>query len=223
MKHILFLATIFSISSFSQQNITMDVGDFNSLTIYDGIKVELKKSETNSVEITGNNSASTIVKNKNGSLKIRLNLEKKFSGETNVVLNYKEISRITSHEGAYIFSKDTIAQHELNIKAHTGSKQDYIVNTTFLNTASATGSSIVLNGISKYHDVTAMSGSKVFAASLLNEETTATSSTGAVVDLSAVKEIEATVKAGGIINIHTKTEKIIKKVVFGGSVNLLYE
>ena len=44
MKHILFLATIFSISSFSQQNITMDVGDFNSLTIYDGIKVELKKS-----------------------------------------------------------------------------------------------------------------------------------------------------------------------------------
>ena len=223
MKHILFLVTIFSISSFSQQNITMDVGDFNSLTIYDGIKVELKKSETNSVEITGNNSASTIVKNKNGSLKIRLNLEKKFSGETNVVLNYKEISRITSHEGAYVFSKDTIAQHELNIKAHTGSKQDYIVNTTFLNTASATGSSIVLNGISKYHDVTAMSGSKVFAASLLNEETTATSSTGAVVDLSAVKEIEATVKAGGIINIHTKTEKIIKKVVFGGSVNLLYE
>ena len=223
MKHILFLATIFSISSFSQQNITMDVGDFNSLTIYDGIKVELKKSETNSVEITGNNSASTIVKNKNGSLKIRLNLEKKFSGETNVVLNYKEISRITSHEGAYVFSKDTIAQHELNIKAHTGSKQDYIINTAFLNTTSATGSSIVLKGSSKYHDVTAMSGSKVFAASLLNEETTATSSTGAVIDLSAVKEIEATVKAGGIINIHTKTEKIIKKVVFGGSVNLLYE
>ena len=146
MKHILFLATIFSISSFSQQDIRMDVGDFNSLTIYDGIKVELKKSETNSVEITGNTSASAIVKNKNGSLKIRLNLEKKFSGETNVVLNYKEISRITSHEGAYVFSKDTIAQHELNIKAHTGSKQDYIINTTFLNTTSATGSSIVLNG-----------------------------------------------------------------------------
>ena len=223
MKHILFLATIFSISSFSQQNITMDVGDFNSLTIYDGIKVELKKSETNSVEITGNNSASTIVKNKNGSLKIRLNLEKKFSGETNVILNYKEISRVTSHEGAYVFSKDTITQHELNIKAHTGSKQDYIINTTFLNTTSSTGSSIVLNGSSKYHDVTAMSGSKVFAVSLLNEETTGTSSTGAVIDLAAVKEIEATVKAGGIINIHTKTEKIIKKVVFGGSVNLLYE
>ena len=223
MKQILFLATIFSISSFSQQNITMDVGDFNSLTIYDGIKVELKKSQTNSVEITGNNSASTIVKNKNGSLKIRLNLEKKFSGETNVVLNYKDLYRITTHEGAYVFSKDTIAQHELNIKAHTGSKQDYIINTTFLNTTSATGSSIVLNGSSKYHDVTAMSGSKVFAVSLLNEETTATSSTGAVIDLSAVKEIEATVKAGGIINIHTKTEKIIKKVIFGGSVNLLYE
>ena len=223
MKHILFLATIFSISSFSQQNITMDVGDFNSLTIYDGIKVELKKSETNSVEITGNNSASTIVKNKNGSLKIRLNLEKKFSGQTNVILNYKEISRITSHEGAYVFSKDTITQHELNIKAHTGSKQDYIINTTFLNTTSSTGSSIVLDGSSKYHDVTAVSGSKVFAVSLLNEETTGTSSTGAVIDLAVVKEIEATVKAGGIINIHTKTEKIIKKVVFGGSVNLLYE
>lgn len=223
MKHILFLATIFSISSFSQQNITMDVGDFNSLTIYDGIKVELKKSETNSVEITGNNRASTIIKNKNGSLKIRLNLEKKFSGETNVVLNFKEISRIISHEGAYVFSKDTIAQHELNIKAHTGSKQDYIIKTTFLNTTTATGSSIVLNGSSKYHDVTAMSGSKVFAVSLLNEETTATSSTGAVIDLASENEIEATVRAGGIINIHTKTKKIIKKVIFGGSVNLLYE
>ena len=114
-------------------------------------------------------------------------------------------------------------RQELNIKAHTGSKQDYIINTTFLNTTSSTGSSIVLNGSSKYHDVTAMSGSKVFAVSLLNEETTGTSSTGAVIDLAAVKEIEATVKAGGIINIHTKTEKIIKKVVFGGSVNLLYE
>ena len=90
MKKITYILLLFTIPIFSQVKIDRDLGDFSKVAVYDGINLELVKSEENKVEISGKNTSFVVVKNKNGDLKIRLNLERRFSGDrTKVKLYYK--------------------------------------------------------------------------------------------------------------------------------------
>ena len=165
-----------------------------------------------------------VVKNKNGDLKIRLNLERRFSGDrTKVTLYYKSLYNIISHEGSNIFSKDTLKQADLNVKANSGSTQNFLVNLNTLNTVAATGANINISGKVQYHDTTVSTGAEINAEKLRTTETYATSTTGGVLNVSANKELEANSKLGGIINVHEKTDKITESISVGGVVNYLYD
>ena len=224
MKQTIFIFLISSISLFSQVKIDRDLGSFSKVAVYDGINLELIKSEENKVEITGKNTNFVVVKNKNGDLKIRLNLEKRFSGDrTKVTLFYNTLYNIISHEGSNVFSKDTIKQADLNVKANTGSTQNLLVVLNTLNTTAATGASINISGEADYHDGSVSTGAETNAQKLKTIETYASSTTGGVLNVSVVKELEANSKLGGIINVHDKTEKITESISIGGVVNYIYE
>ncbi len=224
MKQTIFIFLIGSISLFSQVKIDRDLGSFSKVAVYDGINLELIKSEENKVEITGKNTNFVVVKNKNGDLKIRLNLEKRFSGDrTKVTLFYNTLYNIISHEGSNVFSKDTIKQADLNVKANTGSTQNLLVVLNTLNTTAATGASINISGEADYHDGSVSTGAETNAQKLKTIETYASSTTGGVLNVSVVKELEANSKLGGIINVHDKTDKITESISIGGVVNYIYE
>ena len=200
------------------------IGDFQKLSVYDGINVELIKSDTNRVEITGKNTAYIVVKNKNGDLKIRLSVERRFSGNrTKVSVFYKSLYSIISHEGANIFSKDTIKQADLNLKANSGSRQNMIVKLNTLQATATAGAKINLKGIVKYQELSATTGAEIMASKLENEEANVVSTSGALVDVATRKDLKVNGKIGGIINVHTKTDKITEKISVGGTVNYLYE
>jgi len=224
MKQTIFIFLISSISLFSQVKIDRDLGSFSKVAVYDGINLELIKSEENKVEITGKNTNFVVVKNKNGDLKIRLNLEKRFSGDrTKVTLFYNTLYNIISHEGSNVFSKDTIKQADLNVKANTGSTQNLLVVLNTLNTTAATGASINISGEADYHDGSVSTGAETNAQKLKTIETYASSTTGGVLNVSVVKELEANSKLGGVINVHDKTDKITESISIGGVVNYIYE
>ena len=224
MKKILYIILFVTIPLFSQVKIDRDLGEFSKVAVYDGINLELIKSEVNKVEITGNNTKFVVVKNKNGDLKVRLNLEKRFSGDrTKVTLFYKTLYSVISHEGSNVFSKETIKQADINIKAHTGSRQNLTVNLNTLNTTAATGANINISGKTEYHDTSSSSGAEIKARDLVSNETYATATTGGVLDVSATKELEANSKLGGTINVHEKTDKITESISVGGVVNYLYQ
>ena len=224
MKKILYIILFVTIPLFSQVKIDRALGEFSKVAVYDGINLELIKSEENKVEITGNNTKFVVVKNKNGDLKIRLNLEKRFSGDrTKVTLFYKTLYSVISHEGSNVFSKETIKQADINIKAHTGSRQNLTVNLNTLNTTAATGANINISGKTEYHDTSSSSGAEIKAKDLVSNETYATATTGGVLDVSATKELEANSKFGGTINVHEKTDKITESISVGGVVNYLYQ
>ena len=69
MKHLIYILLLFTIPVISQVKIDRDLGDFSKVAIYDGINLELVKSDENKVEITGKNTSFVVVKNKNGDLK----------------------------------------------------------------------------------------------------------------------------------------------------------
>ena len=73
MKNITYILLLFTISIFSQVKIDRELGDFSKVAVYDGINLELIKSEENKVEISGKNTSFVVVKNKNGDLKIKSN------------------------------------------------------------------------------------------------------------------------------------------------------
>ena len=224
MKKIIYLLTLVILPNLLTAQTERKIGDFQKLSVYDGINVELIKSDENRVEITGKNTDYIVVKNKNGDLKIRLSVEKRFSGNrTKVSVFYKKIYSVVSHEGANVFSKDTIKQADLNLKANSGSKQNMIVDLNTLQLTATAGAKINLTGTSQYQDLSATTGAEIMVSKLDNEEATAVSTTGALIDISTTKELKANSKIGGIINVHTKTDKITEKISVGGVVNYLYE
>ena len=223
MKKTIFIFLLGTLSLFSQVEIERQLGEFSKVSVYDGINLELVKSEENKVEISGKNTSYIVVKNKNGDLKIRLNLEKRFAGDkTKVTLFYKTLYSIISHEGSNVFSKDTIEQADLNLKANTGSTVNIIVALNTLNTTSATGSTVNLSGNAEYHDCSTSTGAEIDAEKLTTTETYATSTTGGLIEVSATKELEANSKLGGVINVYEKTDKIVESISLGGVVNYIY-
>lgn len=223
MKHIVIIFLLGTFTFLGQSKIDRNLGDFSKVAVYDGINLELIKSDENKVEITGKNTNFVVVKNKNGDLKIRLNLERRFSGDkTKVSLFYKTLYNIISHEGSNVFSKDTIKQADLSVKANTGSTLNFIVALNTLNTTSATGSTVNLSGNAEYHDCSTSTGAEIDAEKLTTTETYATSTTGGLIEVSATKELEANSKLGGIINVYEKTDKIVESISLGGVVNYIY-
>ena len=224
MKHIIYILLLFTNPVISQVNIERNLGDFSKVAVYDGINLELVKSDENKLEINGENTSFVVVKNKNGDLKIRLNLERRFSGDrTMVTLYYKSLYNIISHEGSNVFSKDTLKQADLNIKANSGSTQNFLINLNTLNSIAATGANINVSGKVEYHDTNVSTGAEINAEKLMTTETYATSTTGGVLNVSATKELEANSKLGGIINVHQKTDKITESTFIGGVVNYLFD
>ena len=220
-----FILTLLIIPSLlvSQEEINRNLGEFTKLSIYDGINVELIKSDENKVEASGENTRFVVVKNKNGNLKIRLNVQKRFSGDrTMVKLYYKNIYSFIAHEGSNIFSKDTIKQADLKIKGHTGSRIDIPVELNSISVTSTAGAKITLRGSSTYLEASSATGSEINARNMVIEDGEVSALSGSMVDVRAETSLEAIARVGGVINVHSKTERITEKVSLGGSVIYLY-
>ena len=220
-----FILTLLIIPSLlvSQEEINRNLGEFTKLSIYDGINVELIKSDENKVEASGENTRFVVVKNKNGSLKIRLNVQKRFSGDrTMVKLYYKNIYSFIAHEGSNIFSKDTIKQADLKIKGHTGSRIDIPVELNSISVTSTAGAKITLRGSSTYLEASSATGSEINARNMVIEDGEVSALSGSMVDVRAETSLEAIARIGGVINVHSKTERITEKVSLGGAVIYLY-
>ena len=68
---------LFPIFSYSQ---AVKIGEFNKVKVYDGIRVTIIPSESDSLLIEGKNKEHVSIKLKNGSLQIRMDIKKIFSG-----------------------------------------------------------------------------------------------------------------------------------------------
>tara|TARA_B100001057_G_scaffold406984_1_gene420642 strand:- start:120 stop:791 length:672 start_codon:yes stop_codon:yes gene_type:complete len=223
MKRLILTLLIIPSLLVSQEEINRNIGEFTKLSIYDGINVELIKSDQNKVEASGENTRFVVVKNKNGNLKIRLNVQKRFSGDrTMVKLYYKNLYSFIAHEGSNLFSKDTIKQADLKIKGHTGSRIDIPVELNSISVTSTAGAKITLRGSSTYLEASSATGSEINARNMVIMDGEVSALSGSMVDVRAETSLEAIARIGGVINIHSKTDRITEKVSLGGSVIYLY-
>ena len=66
-------------------------------------------------------------------------------------------------------------------------------------------------------------GAELKASDLITQESEVFLTTGGVADVFARKELSISVRAGGTVNVHSKTKKIIESKLAGGTINYLYE
>ena len=209
---------------FSQNENNRKIGDFKILKVYDLVNIELVRAEENYAEVTGEHPNNTVIKNKNGELKVRMGIEKRFRGaNTKIKIFYNNIDKIYVHEGAFVYSKDTIAQTDIYIKADEGARVVFNINTETLSTNTSSGATIDLQGKTHHHRAKVNTGGELKASKLETEDTEVFLTTGAVADVFAKNTLGVNVRAGGTVNVHSKTRKIVENILAGGTVNYLYE
>ena len=113
-RFIVVLMGLLTSVAFAQDIVDKEVGDFREIKVYDLIAVNLIKSDQNRIYIKGENVYDIKWSNKDGTLKLKMQLEKKFSGDKTLIeVHYKELDVVDSNEGANIVFNEMIEQDEI--------------------------------------------------------------------------------------------------------------
>ena len=187
--------------------------------MYDLIEVELIKSKENKIIITGENKEDVLINNKNGKLKIKMNLEEIFDGNnTKVKLYYTGVELIDVNEGAKVHSKDKIKQFEIDLKAQEGAKIDVKLNVNYANIKSVTGGVITTSGKSKNQKISLLTGGVYKGEALKTDKTEVTIKAAGEAHVNASKLVDIKIRAGGDVFIYGDPENVNESRVFGGRV-----
>jgi len=220
MKRIILLVTILvSGAAMAQNEIEKTIGDFDELKVYDLIEVELLKSDQNKAIITGSNTQDVVINNKNGTLKIKMNIGKIFDGtNTKVKLYYKSLDIIDANEGAKIYSTDIIKQFEINLKTQEGGSIQVPLEVSYTNIKAVSGGSIKTKGVSKAQNVTLLTGGLYRGEELETDKTDVSINAAGEAHVKASKLVNAKIRAGGDVYVYGNPETINENTALGGRV-----
>jgi len=216
-KLIIGAAILFVQMSFAQ--VTKELGDFDSVKVYDKLNVKLVQSSENKIVIKGAREAELEAVNKNGILKIRMPFPKLLSGnDLDVTLYYKRIELIDVNEGAEVTSKETVKATSFKVSAQEGGKIKVDLDVDKLNVSSVSGGEITATGKATNLDAGLGAGGYFLGSKLATSQTKVSVSAGGKADVNASTLVDAKVSAGGSIYIYGKPKQINQKTVFGGKI-----
>ncbi|MAU71156.1 MAG: chaperonin [Pseudozobellia sp.] len=200
--------------------ITQELTRFTEVKAFDGISVKLIKSNENKAVITGENIQKVAIVNNDGVLKIRMQINKIFSGyRTFVDLYYTEkLVIIDVNEDARIAADHTIQQDVLELKAQEGGELKINAQVEQLLIKTVTGGVIATTGSSDLQDVAINTGGVYEGKELKTKFSTVNVNAGSRAEIYASDYVKATVKAGGEVLVYGDPAKMDEKTVFGGTV-----
>jgi len=214
------LALLMVTSVFSQGKLEKDTGRFDEIKVFDGISVTLVKSDKNKVVITGEDIDRVAIVNKNGRLKIRMEINRIFSGyETFATVYYNgNLNLIDANENASISGDDFIEQINLELRAQEGGEIKVNADVQRLSVKAVTGGKIEAKGDAVNQNVNVNTGGNYEGDNVKTEQTKVNVNAGGTAYIHASEYVEASVKAGGTIRIFGKPKVIDKKRFLGGRI-----
>lgn len=218
MKKIVTVLLVF-MSSFSFAQISKDIGEFDAVSVFDRISVQLIPSDENKIEISGSRANDVEIVNKNGTLKIRMALRKLLDGEdVSAKLYFKEIQEINASEGSYVICDETFNQTSVTINAIEGSEIRLNLDVKKAALRAVTGGILKIKGSATNSEVSIGTGGILQGNQLITDQTTVKITTGGEAQIYATELVDAKVRAGGEVMIFGKPKQINKKITLGGSV-----
>lgn len=220
MKKLAVLIIFISATLFAQEPTTTKLGDFNELKVFNGLTVELQKSNISKIEVSGSQADDVSIKNINGILKIRLKFPEGFIAENvKIVLYYtNNIATLDANEGAHIVSNETLNQQHLEVKVQEGAKIDLDVAIKHLVVKTVSGGIITLTGSAENQTVEANTGGIYYGFDLKSKQTIATSAAGSSVEVRASDILDAKAQFGGLIYYKGAPEVLKSKTIVKGTI-----
>ena len=220
MKKALLILTIFTTTLLSAQNpLDKNVGDFSEVKVYDRIEVNLINSDENKVVITGEDVEDVEIINKDGKVKIRMDIDKIFNGEkTFVEVHYTSLEIIDGNEGASITSNELIEQDEITIKVQEGARVKVGLDVDKVEIRAVTGGIIETKGRANSQVITLNTGGVYEGRSFETKNTTVSIKAAGEAEVNATNVVDAKVRAGGDVFIYGNPEKVKEDTMFGGRI-----
>ena len=170
--------------------------------------------------IEGKNKEHVSIKLKNGSLQIRMDVKKMFSGfnTTIALFNSSPIEEIDANQGSFVSSQDVLFQPSIVLKAQEGAEIESILDVQKVITKATSGGIINIKGsaVTQNHKVSA--GGVLEASSLESEQVVVKVAAGGRASVKASELAEAKVSFGGSVVVHGKPVKLEKKISVGGRI-----
>lgn len=206
-----------SLCCFAQDVIVDNLKDFDELKVFNGLEVNLVKSDIQKLEIKGLKATQVAVRNKKGVLKISMKLKSIFDSKSvKIQLFYKEnIAELDANQGAVITSNEKFVQPQLNIDVQEGANIRLDVDVDYLKVKAVTGGNIYVSGKAKSQKVEISTGSNYNALDLKTKQTDITAGTGADAQIYVQDILDAKVKLGGVVR-YIGFPKSIKTMKFLG-------
>lgn len=204
---------------FSQNPREVQLGNFNTIKVYDLITVNLVKSTENKIVITGQDASDLEYVHKNDILKIRMAFDKQFDGaQTFVHVHYTDLKIIDGNEGAFITSNELIEQPQLEIKVQEGARVKAGVIVEFLEIKAVSGGITEVSGTVDQQNISVNTGGIVENSQLKTKRTKVKVRAGGEVEVHAMNAVDVNIQAGGDVIVYGNPQKVNKKTFAGGRI-----
>ena len=201
-------------------SITIELSEFKEIKAFDGLSVNLIRSDVNKAVITGANIRKVAIVNNEGVLKVRMEIDKLFSGyRTFIDLHYAQpLLVIDVNEDARITSEEVLTQDVLELKAQEGGEILLPATVQQLLIKAVTGGVVTANGDADNQDIIINTGGVYEGKDMKTQFTTVNVNAGSRAEIHATTYVKATVKAGGEVLVYGDPDRMEEKTVFGGKI-----
>lgn len=231
MKRLLFflVAIISTLSLAAQTKIVNDanaeirkVSSFHGIRVSTGIELQLTQGSEEAVAVSAvsdehRNNIRTVVEN--GILKIYYDQNKFWKGfnaqgkKLKAYVSFKTIDKLEASSGGTVIINGTVTANALNLDASSGGSVRGTINAGTLNADASSGAHLYINGKVQSMTVDASSGAHFNGYDLVTETCNAEASSGAKVQVTINKELDANASSGG--GIQYKGSAVITNVSTG--------
>ncbi|WP_222983333.1 head GIN domain-containing protein [Flagellimonas meishanensis] len=219
-KAYLFCLLWLPFSVFSQRIIDTEVGEFDTIKVFDLIEVNLIQSDENKIMIKGWNVDDITWTNKGGVLKLRMQLDKKFRGEdTMIEVYYTDLDVIDGNEGAQITCNEMVKKSKIELRAQEGARIHIGMDVDYVDVRAVTGGTVEASGLAKNQSIVLNTGGIFEGRKLRTTNTAIKISAGGEADIFASEEVDINVMAGGDVTVYGKPSKVNKRTFAGGRVH----
>jgi hypothetical protein len=223
MKTIItFCLALLTFSAFAQRTIDREVGEFNEIKVFDLIEVNLIQSDENRISIKGRNVDDIKWVNKDGVLKLRMQLEKKFQGEdTFIEVYYTNLKVMDGNEGAKITCNELVQKKRIELRAQEGAQIKIGMDVDDVDIKAVTGGIIEASGLAKNQSIVLNTGGVFDGRDLKTSTSEVKISAGGEAEVFASERIDIDVKAGGDVTVYGQPKEVNKSTFVGGRIRIV--
>jgi hypothetical protein len=198
------------------------LGEFEQIKVFDGLRVTVILSNSDSLVVEGKNKDYLSIKNKNRKLYLRMNLKKRLGGFNTTVALFcsSPLEVIDVNQGSFISFQDVLFQPSIILKADEGSEIEATLDVQKVITRTASGGLINIKGSSVIQDHSVIAGGTLNAGNLDSEQVVVRVKAGGKAVVRSTELAEAKVSFGGSVVVYGEPKKLIKSVAVGGSIEL---